>query len=109
MKTFFKELPVILQTLRKFKFQSHKHQINLTGLPASTRTPSSQTSNPETQNQEMTQAGLDSIEHHSYFPPDMLSISPNSLGYCQKAFSALGLDEQSYHHVQPTWWKSSKT
>ena len=61
----------------------------------------------------MTQAGLDStfltsfseqlhipIEHHSYFPPDMPSVSPNSPGYCEQVFTALGLDEQSYQHVQ---------
>ena len=59
----------------------------------SSRTPLPQTWNPDIQNQEMIQAASDStsltsfreqlhipIEHHSYFPPDMPSISPNSPG-----------------------------
>ena len=53
-----------------------------------------ETWNPDIQNQDMIQAGLDStfltsfreqlhipVEHHSYFPPEMPSISPNSPGY----------------------------
>ena len=55
---------------------------------------SPQTCNPKTQNQEMTQARLDStfltsfpkllhmpIKHHSYFPPNMPSMSPSFPGY----------------------------
>ena len=31
----------------------------------------------------------------------MPSVSPNSPGYCEQVFTADGLDEQSYQHVQP--------
>ena len=96
MRTFFKQLPVILQkdlqdTWKVYISDPHTSD-NLTSLntaSTSTRTSSPQTWNPDIQNQEMIQAGLDStfltsfreqlhipIAHHSYFPPDMPSISP---------------------------------
>ena len=110
IKTLFKELPVILQkdlqTLGKFTFQSHKHQIisqvfqPVLGLCHNRLG----TQRPKSRN-DTSRIRLDFFylfrEHHSYFPPDMPSISPNSLGYCEQVLTALGLDEQSYHHLQP--------
>ena len=60
-RDFSRSCPSYCRTAFRYLESLPQTSDNLTSLPASTRTPSPQTWDPETQNQEMTQAGSGSI------------------------------------------------